>query len=164
MNKHLKAFLKPKLTKSYIIRVVVVLIVAFLLFRFVLPPFWVKGRSMEPTYSNGSFIFGLRPRYLFSEPDFGDVVFVELGGQRVMYLKRVVALSGETVEFRDGTLYIDGRPKEEPWVKKPCDWNMPSRTVKPGHLYVVGDNRSMDIGSHSFGQVRKKKIAGGPLW
>ena len=89
---------------------------------------------------------------------------VELAGNRVMYLKRVVGFPGETVEFREGKLYIDGKPLDEPYVNGPCDWELPVRQVDPGFVYVAGDNRAMPIDAHQFGSVLRKKINGGPLW
>ena len=82
----------------------------------------------------------------------------------MLLLKRVVAFEGETVEFRNGDLYINGIRIEEPYVKYACDWNLPPRKVKKDHIYVVGDNRSMPIEQHKFGQVAKDRIYGAPLW
>ena len=119
---------------------------------------------MEPTYSQGSINFCWRPKYLFSEPGRGDVVAVRLAGQRVVLLKRIVALESEWIEFRNGTLYVDGREMEENYVRYPCDWNLPPRRVDEGHVYVVGDNRDMPLEEHDFGQVSVKRIIGGLLW
>jgi signal peptidase I len=81
-----------------------------------------------------------------------------------MLLKRVVAQEGEQVEFRAGRLYVDGEEIEEPYVRFPCNWNLPSRRVEKDCVYVVGDNRSMPIEGHYFGQTSKIRILGGPLW
>jgi signal peptidase I len=102
--------------------------------------------------------------YLFSEAKRHDVVTVRLAGSRVMLLKRVVAREGERVEFRDGKLFVDGKEIEEPYVRYPCNWNLPPREVEEGCIYVVGDNRSMPIENHHFGQASKKRIMGVPLW
>jgi signal peptidase I len=81
-----------------------------------------------------------------------------------MLLKRVVALEGERVEFRQGKLFIDEREIEEPYVQYPCRWNLSPRQVEKDHVYVVGDNRNMPIENHLFGQVSMKRIVGVPLW
>jgi signal peptidase I len=119
---------------------------------------------MEPTYHDRSFNFCWRPGYAFSEPKRADVVLIRFAGHKVMLLKRVVASAGETVEFRDGRLFVDGRILSEPYVSFPCDWNMPPRRVEEGHVYVVGDNRSMSIERHYFGQAARNRIMGVPLW
>ena len=82
----------------------------------------------------------------------------------MLLLKRIVAFEGETVEFHNGDLYIDGKLLDEPYVKYVSDWNLPPRKVKKGNVYVVGDNRSMPIEQHQFGQVAKDRIYGAPLW
>lgn len=119
---------------------------------------------MEPTYRNGSFNFYWRVAYLFSEPKQYDVVLVRFAGRKVMLLKRVVALEGEQVEFRDGKLFVDGKEIDEPYVKYPCNWNLPPRQVEKGYVYVVGDNRNVPIESHQFGQAPLKRIQGKILW
>lgn len=74
-----------------------------------------------------------------------------------MLIKRVVALAGETVEFRDGRCLVDGVPLDEPYVRFPCDWNAPPKLVPPGHLYVVGDNRSMPQETHVSGVIDARR-------
>ncbi len=81
-----------------------------------------------------------------------------------MLLKRVVALEGETVEFRDGKLFVNGGEIDEPYVRGPYHWNLAPRQVGQDRVYVVGDNRSMPVKSHTFGQVSRQRILGRPLW
>ena len=119
---------------------------------------------MEPTYRNGGINFCWRLHTLFSEPKRYDVVTVRFAGSKIMLLKRVVAREGEQVEFRDGKLFIDGKKIEEPYVHYPCYWNLPPRRVEKDCVYVVGDNRSMPIESHHFGQASKSRVMGVPLW
>lgn len=80
-----------------------------------------------------------------------------------MLLKRIVALAGETVEFRKGLLYVNGNLLEEPYVQYRSDWQLPPRTIAPGHLYVVGDNRGTSMARHQFGEVNINRIVGGVL-
>ncbi|NCC50653.1 MAG: signal peptidase I [Spartobacteria bacterium] len=157
-------FVFPKISRGYLIRLGAIIITAFVLFRFILLPMHIRGGSMEPTYRDGGFTFCWLQRYLFSEPERFDVVTVRLAGPRIMYLKRVVAFPGETVAFKDGNLYVNDRKMDEPHVVYECDWNKPPVTVKPGHLYVVGDNRSVPMENHQFGQIMKQRITGSPLW
>jgi signal peptidase I len=119
---------------------------------------------MEPTYRNGGFNFCWRLQYIFSEPKRHDVVVVRFAGNRVMLLKRVVAVEGEWVEFRNGKLFVEGKEIDEPYVRYPCDWNLPPRQVKENFVYVVGDNRNVPIENHAFGQTSIDRITGVPLW
>ena len=119
---------------------------------------------MEPTYHNGSFNFCCRIPYFFHPPKVGDVVMIRMSGNRIMYMKRVVALAGDMVSFQNGYLYVNGKVRPEIYVTMACDWNLPPRKVKPDHVYVVGDNRGMPIENQVFGQVPISRIVGKALW
>ena len=159
-----KKFFFPKLTRRYLLRLAVVSVVAIIVFKYVLIPFSVQGESMAPTYVTGSFNFCFTLRYLFSAPKPPDVVAVALAGTSVMLLKRVVATEGQSVAFRDGKLFVDDKPIYEPYVSGQSDWNILPAIVKPGHVYVIGDNRSVPAEKHNFGQTPVTRIAGAPLW
>ncbi len=157
-------FFLPRLTRGFFIRLGVIVVLSALLFGMVLLPCFISGASMEPTVKSVGLTFCWRGKYLFGrEPQRGDIVIIEFT-DRVFFLKRVVALPGETVEFRNGELYINGVRQNEPYVKFVCDWNMPPRKVDPGNYYVIGDNRSMPLEEHKFGQVTRSRIIGAPLW
>ena len=119
------------------------------------------GISMLPTYQQSSVHFVNRLAYLFHGPRRGDVVAIRLlAGPHVMYLKRIVGLPGETVAFRDGKLLINGKALDEPYVREPCDWDLPPEKIPLGQYYVVGDNRSMPAEDHTKGRVERRLIIG----
>ena len=159
-----KNFLFPRLTPRLLLRMAAVATASSLLFYFVLVPVRLKGRSMEPTLRDGSLHFIFAGSYVFSDPRPGDVVGIRLAGRRVILLKRVVAAGGETVSFRDGVLFVDGKPRAEKYPVTECDWNYPERKIGPGDFFVVGDNRSVPIEHHDFGEVPAKRIMGKLLW
>ena len=160
----IRQFFFPSLTPRYLIRVCSVAIFAYLFFGYLCIPLRIQGSSMEPTYQDGSFNFCWRLNFLFSRPKRADVVAVRFAGSRVMLLKRIVALEGEQVEFRDGRLFVDGQPLHEPYVVSPCNWNLPPRYVEKESVYVVGDNRNMPIERHYFGQAALNRVIGVLLW
>lgn len=160
----LKQFFFPAITKAFLIRIALVAATALILFGYVLTPFRISGQSMAPTYRDGSFNFCFRLHYLFSSPERKDIVTIRLAGESIMLLKRVVGLAGDVVAFKNGQLFVNGNPVSEPYLVLASDWNLPPRTVKPGHVYVVGDNRSVPIQTHQFGQTPVKRIVGVPLW
>ena len=160
----MKQFFCPTLNRSFAIRIAWVTATALVFFQYMLTPFYISGHSMEPTYRDGSFNFCFRLRYVLSEPRRRDVVTIRLAGESVMLLKRVVGLSGDVVEFKSGRLFVNKRPTQEPYLVFPSDWNLAPRTIKPGYVYVVGDNRSVPIEVHQFGQTPVKRIVGVPLW
>ncbi|MBI3986749.1 MAG: signal peptidase I [Lentisphaerae bacterium] len=146
-------------------RLAAVALGAYLFFGHVCLPLWIRGSSMEPTYRSRGLTFCWRPSCWFGAGlKRGDVVAVRLAGLRVMYLKRIVAFEGETVEFRDGRLWLDGKRLDEPYVKYPCSWNLEPRRVEPGNVYVVGDNRSVPMENHAFGQTNRRRVMGRVLW
>ena len=164
VNKKIRQFLFPSLTPKFLIRASLVALSAYLFFGYICIPIRIKGASMEPTYRNGEVNFCWRLRYIRSEPERFDVVMVRFAGNRVMLLKRIVAVAGETVEFRGGQLFVDGKEINEPYVRYPCNWNLLPRRVERNCVYVVGDNRSTPIENHVFGQTSFKRVIGGPLW
>jgi signal peptidase I len=128
----------------------VLVLTVFILYKFVVIPIRVTGISMAPTYRDGSVNFINRLAYRHSTPQRGDVVGVRLSaGEHIMYMKRVVALPGETIAFYDGVLYINDQPMSEPYLKYNCHcWDMAPVHLGPNWYYVVGDNRSMPQKDH----------------
>lgn len=158
-----REFFLPKLTRGFFLRAAAVALVALAVFGLLLTPCVINGASMVPTYSEHGFNFCWRGRYWFSEPQRGDVVILRFQG-RVYYLKRVVAVAGDVVEFRSGKLFVNGEMQSEPYVRYFSSWELPPCKVEPGHCYVVGDNRSQPIHDHVFGNVSVKRIVGAPLF
>lgn len=136
----------------------------YIIFGHIFIPVWINGRSMEPNYHDGDFTFCFGMAYLFREPEWDDVVAIRFAGKHVMLLKRIVALEGQVVEFREGVLYVDGEPANEDYVKYRGRWNLPPRVVEAGNIYIVGDNRSMHITQHKFGQTSKSRVIGSVLF
>jgi signal peptidase I len=158
----------PKLTLA---RIVVLVVTCVIVFKFILLPIKVDGISMSPTYKDGSIRFINRLAYLQHEPRRGDVVGIRLGGTNVlyrtpsvMYMKRIVGLPGETVNFANGQLFINGTALDEPYMNGPCDWNSSPATVGSNEYFVVGDNRSMPREYHFHGRVGKDHIVGKVLY
>ena len=159
----IRRFFFPSLNRKYLFRLVVVALAGYLLFGYLLIPLRIQGHSMDPTYPDDSFAFCWRPHYFFSPIQRFDVVTVRFTGRSVMLLKRVIALPGETVEFREGKLYVNGKRIAEPHVQHHSTWDLPPRTIAPDHVYVIGDNRGTTMSRHHFGQVRMERIVGGVI-
>jgi signal peptidase I len=146
-------------------RIAVIVVAALVIFKYVLtPPLRVSGISMLPTYRNGQINFLNRLAYYRHPPERGDVVGIRYSGEHKLLLKRIVALPGEKIAFKNGKLYIDDKEMEEPYVKTECDWNMPPRRLAAEEYYVVGDNRSMAFADHMQGVALREQIVGRVLW
>jgi len=172
---------RPRLT---LVRITVLVVVAFTVFGFILLPIRVSGPSMLPTYPTGGVNLVNRFAYLRHEPRRGDVVAIRLSGAEysrgellddlrhlrvqfrrlfrpsVMYVKRVVGLPGETIAFSGGRLFVNGQPLNEPYLKLSCHWERPPQTLGPDHFFVVGDNRSMRMEDHTFGVAGRERLVG----
>lgn len=127
----------------------------------------VIGDSMEPALHNGQEILMNRILYRISTPRRGDViVFLPNGNQNThFYVKRVVGLPGETVQIRDGSVYIDGVLLEENELfDKIADPGIAQNELllEGDEFFVLGDNRnsSEDSRSGNIGAVKKDDIVG----
>lgn len=163
-EKILDRFLFPRLTVGFLLRVVLLAATTWFVGMRVLRPMVVDGASMEPTYAAHGFNFCNHLAYRSRLPARGDVVVLKYGGSRFMLLKRVLAFAGETVEFRGGVCFVDGKRLDEPYVVKPCSWTVPPHRVADGCVYVMGDNRSVPFENHVGGEIALSRIAGRPLW
>jgi signal peptidase I len=150
----------PKVT---LLRVAVLIVTCFIVFRFILLPARIEGISMLPTYKDRSVNFVNRLAYRWHEPRRGDVVGIRLAGPHVMYMKRIIGLPGETVSFVNGRVQINGEVLDEPYEKTPCDWNRPPIKLGPDEYFVVGDNRTMPSENHVFGKAGRDRIVGKAL-
>lgn len=152
--------------RNTLIRVLVLVVVCFVVFKFVLLPVRIEGISMEPTCRDGKISCVNRLAFLRHEPRRGDIVSVRLsnpGGfatPSLMFMKRVIALPGETISFHAGQVYINGELLDEPYLKFPCDWDHDPIQCGPDQYYVVGDNRSMPFRLHEQGRADRHRIVG----
>ena len=148
----------PKITA---IRAVSLVVVCFVVFRFVALPVRVRGVSMEPTYRNGGVNLINRLSFKRSKPMRGDVVGVKFTGESVQLLKRIVALPGERFSIRNGVVQIDGTPLEESYTTVNERWTTRTERELGSFEYVViGDNRTMDMNLHTWGVVDRSRIVG----
>lgn len=128
---------------------------SFAIFRWVLWPVKISGDSMIPTYQDGQPNFINKLAYLSRQPQRGDVVGVRVGGGQ-FYLKRVIGLPGEKIEFRQGTVVVNGTPLVEPYIEHPLLWVLPPVRLGMNDYFVMGDNRSISL----LGAVAKDAIVG----
>jgi signal peptidase I len=146
--------------KATLVRIVVLIAVCFITFKFILLPIRVEGISMQPTYHDRQLNCVNRLAYLHHEPQRGDVVSVRFAGTSVMLMKRIIGLPGESVSFHGGRAYINGQMLDEPYVKNSCDWEFGPILCGPNQYYVVGDNRSMPYQMHMQGRADRERIIG----
>ena len=138
------------------------ILIALLLNVFVGQATRVQGQSMEPNLHTDQRLVVEKVSYRFHGPRRGDVVVLRVPSQgEELLIKRVVALPGETIEVRDGRVYIDGQLLEEPYTSGPTrQGRIGSVVVPPLHVFVMGDNRDHSNDSRTFGPVPIENIIG----
>ncbi len=132
---------------SWIRMFVIVIVVVFALTQFVIMNAVVPSGSMENTIMTGDRLIGFRFSYWFSEPERGDIIFFSYPvDESQTYIKRIIGLPGETIEIRDGCIYIDGSdvPLEEDYLPEEWIWANDGYyfEVPEGCYFVMGDNRN----------------------
>jgi signal peptidase I len=155
-------------------------LVLFFLIRNVVQNFRIDGISMEPNFHNGQFLivnrFAYCPGVHFEvpllriklnktwcaiQPKRGDVVVFEypLDTSRD-FIKRVMALPGETVEVKNGQVYVNGTLMPEPFGPNPSGRNYGPLKVPPDTVFVMGDNRNNSSDSRVWGPLPQSDIIG----
>jgi signal peptidase I len=133
----------------------------FLVLQFAVQNTIVDGPSMEPNFADQQWLLVNKLAYRRSLPRRGDViVFHAPDGSRREFIKRVVALPGESVAVRDGAVYVGGSPIEEPWFPRHDESAFGPYTVPPGKVFVMGDNRPNSNDSRSWGPLDASAIIG----
>lgn len=180
--------------QAYLATILGAIILGWLIHAFVFSGSQVKGTSMEPTLKDGQYIFVNR----LANIKRGDMVVFNAKkvdprnqGQKE-YVKRIIGLPGDTVEYRDGVLYINNHRIQQsyltayqkkvgtelifgdPWDLKSLSsgtlWKKEDRNqtkVPAGQYFVLGDHRSVSNDSRYFGFVPKSALRGKvvvPFW
>ena len=143
--------------------ILIALIVGFAASKVLITSAQVPTGSMEDTIMPGSRLIINRIAYAVSKPKRGDIIaFYFPDDEETVYLKRIIALPGETVEGKNGNVLVDGEPWEEDYVTEEIDNDFGPYYVPTDMYFVMGDNRNDSWDSrfwdHKF--VAKKKIIG----
>ncbi len=141
---------------------VIVVLIVILLRSFIITPAIVDGSSMEPTLSNKNIILLNKLDYKLNDIKRNDIVVINWNNEKI--IKRVIALPGEHVEYKDGNLYIDGFIVEEKFNHAQTNdfklENIGYLTIPGDKYFVVGDNRLNSTDSRVIGLIDKKNIMG----
>ena len=148
--------------------IVIAVIIAAIILAF-FKPIIVQQESMQPNFYSGDYLITSRQAYrLFGQPERGDVIvfkshlYDEKGKQKNL-IKRIIGLPGDTVEIKNGDVYINGELLQEEYVaEQGLSGEMEAVTVPEGSLFVMGDNRrvSQDSRSPEVGTIEMDSIVG----
>jgi len=144
-----------------IVGLVLLAVVILLLLQVVAPRFIVVGSSMEPSLHDGQRLLINRAVYFFREPEAGEViVFKPPKNPRDEYIKRIVALPGDTVEIKMGVVYVNGSPLDELYIKDQPSYTLSPTKIPENEYFVLGDNRNNSNDSHKGWTVPQQNIVG----
>lgn len=157
---------KSKVIISWILTIVICMVIAKLFTTFVIRSVEVDGNSMYSTLSDGDRALTDALFYKLGKIDRFDIIIIKrksgvLKNEEIV--KRVIALPEETIEYKDGVLYINDEVVEETFIDdevKKITGNISKRTLKDNEYYVMGDNRGNSTDSRYFGVVNKDEITG----
>lgn len=154
--------------KPVIGAVVVVLIIRI----FIMEMFKVPSGSMEETIMTGDMVLTEKVTPHFTDPEQGDVVlFTNPAMDGTVLVKRVIATAGQTVDLKDGVVYVDGEALDEPYTldkpSYPLDTHLPGQPavfypviIPENSVWVMGDNRINSRDSRYFGPVSLDLVFG----
>ena len=135
---------------------------------FIVQPNQVKGASMEPTFDSGDYIFTSKVTYRLRPLYRGDiVVFHAPRNPDIEYIKRIIAVPGDTIMVSDGQVYLNNQKLNETYSNSSTGlWQggymidgQPIR-IPSGQVFVMGDNRNRSSDSREFGPVPTASIVG----
>ena len=166
-----------KVVRDWLVVIAVALGAAMLVRMYVLQQFYISGPSMETTMFTDDRVLVNKLSYRLHDIRRGDVVVfdrVTMNGNTVAHddlIKRVVALSGETIEIKNCDVYINDTKLAEDYLPENDVSNpdpaarcrvvsMRRITVPEGHVFVMGDNRPESFDSRSFGSIPESLVIG----
>ena len=133
----------------------------FLGVRLTLQNYRVEGFSMEPNLHTGQYILVDKVSYRVGNPDRGDVVVIRFPlDPKRDFVKRIIALPGETIEIHDRRVFVDGHALNEPYISVPGTYRYEKKQVPENHFYVLGDNRDNSHDSHIWDWLPREYIIG----
>jgi len=156
--------------KDWVISIVIAIILSFFIRYYIAELYMVDGPSMQPTLHTGERLIVNKFIYRFSLPEHGDVlVFQYPKDPSRDFIKRVIAVAGDTIEVKDGRVFVNSQLLTEPYILDRAQKGFPLSVVPPDAIFVMGDNRNnsedsrfSDVGFVPYQLIKGKAIA--VLW
>lgn len=143
-----------KFIQSLIPYIIIIVVVLFIR-TFIVTPIKVDGNSMHPTLEGDEIMLLNKLGHI----DRFDIVVAKIEEKDNNFIKRVIALPGETIEIKDNKIYINGEILDEDFGYG-ITYNIDAITLGSDEYFLLGDNRIISLDSRSFGPISKKEILG----
>lgn len=157
---------------DWLVSIIVAVALAFCIRTFLVEPYMVQGYSMYPTLVNSERLIVDKLSYYITDPQRGEIVIFRYPkDQSRDFIKRVIAVGGDTIEMREGKVFVNGIMLEEDYIYKndPKGANISDyrkAIVPEGHIFVLGDNRNnsedsrfADVGFVPHSLVKGRAVA-----
>lgn len=163
-----RSFMENSMVKEIVSWVVVILMAvlsALFINGFIIVHANVPTGSMMDTIPEHSRVVGLKLSYMFSEPKRYDiVVFPYPDDETELFVKRIIGLPGETIEIKDGKVYVNGTdtPLDDNFIREPSHFSGGPYVIPNGHYFMMGDNRNNSKDSREWTNkyLAREKIMG----
>lgn len=139
-----------------------------LIYLFIAQPHRVSGRSMVPNFQDGDLILTDKISYRFGEPKRGDVIVLKYPkAESQEFIKRIIALPGDTIQLKNGFVYINDERLEESYIPPQTETDGAGYIregeivkVENNQYFVFGDNRTNSSDSRQWGPITRGEIVG----
>ena len=152
--------------KTFLREILITIILALVIFfvaRETMQTYEVFMTSMEPNFHEGQRVVVNKAAYWgwVGEPERGDVIIFDApDGSNEDFIKRIIGLPGDTVEIKNGSVYVNDVALNEPYIMNPPGYTMQKMTVPDNQYFVLGDNRNHSNDSHNGWLVARLEIHG----
>ena len=134
--------------RSWIFALTSAVVVALLIRWFIVELYVVDGPSMQPTLQDGERLVVNKFIYHWREPMRGEVIIFRYPRDHTRdFIKRVIAIGGDTIEIKDGHVYVNDALINEDYIAEKTRTEYPKQTVPEGTIFVCGDNRRNSLDS-----------------
>lgn len=150
---------------EYLKMIIFVVVVVLVVNNFLLINAKIPSESMEQTIMTGDRVFGNRLAYVFGDPERYDIIIFKYpDNEKELFIKRIIGMPGETVEIKDGKVYINGskEPLKDGFTPETPVGDYGPYTVPENSYFVLGDNRNYSKDSRFWNNpyVAEDKILG----
>ena len=157
----------PSSMRGFVRETLLTLAVALVIFfglQAIVQDYIIKEYSMEPNFQEEQRVLVNKVVYKLHDPERGDVIVLHppppYDQKSIPFIKRIIALPGDTVEIKSAAVYVNGFRLSEPYIKAAPTYTFESYRVPANNYFVLGDNRNNSSDSHMGWTVPRQNIIG----